>query len=404
MSAKLLSETWPTIAQALGDHLWQSTLFALAAGLLTLLLRKNHARARYWLWLAASLKFLVPFSLLVILGSHLPWTPNSSAPGAHLYSVMSEVSQPFSRPVAPATPAIPAATTPHLLPIFVTAFWLCGFLVILSAWCVRWRKVSAAIHNAIPLHQGRELEALRRMERIAGIRRPINLLLSSASLEPGIFGITRPVLLWPERISEHLGDAHLEAIFAHEVCHVRRRDNLAAATHMLVQAILWFHPLVWWLGARLVEERERACDEQVLQLGSERHVYAESILKTCEFCAGFPLACVSGVTGADLKKRIVHIMTQRAARKLDFSRKLLLGAAGSLVLTVPIIFGLLTATPGQAASQLAPAAAATPVFGLNRDQPPVTQVPSVPKVLSRKGKICSKSARKSVAPLKKSQR
>ena len=95
----------------------------------------------------------------------------------------------------------------------------------------------------------------------------IDILLSRASLEPGIFGISRPVLVWPEGISEHLEDAHLEAILAHELWHVRRRDNLAAAIHMFVEAMFWFHPLVWWLGARLVEERERACDEEVLESG-----------------------------------------------------------------------------------------------------------------------------------------
>ena len=57
-------------------------------------------------------------------------------------------------------------------------------------------------------------------------------------------------------------------------------------------------------------------------------VYAESILKVCEFCVGSRLACVSGVTGTDLKKRMVRIMTERVTRKLDFGRKLLLGATG----------------------------------------------------------------------------
>ena len=80
-----------------------------------------------------------------------------------------------------------------------------------------------------------------------------------------------PVLLWPEGLSERLDDAHLEAVIAHELCHVRRRDNLAAAIHMLVEAVFWFHPLVWWLGARLIDERERACDEEVLQRGSAPH-------------------------------------------------------------------------------------------------------------------------------------
>ena len=83
---------------------------------------------------------------------------------------------------------------------------------------------------------------------------------------------------------------------------MRRRDNLAAAIHMVVEAIFWFHPLIWWLGARLMEERERACDEEVLRLGNPPRVYAESILKICEFSVGSPLACISGVTGADLQE------------------------------------------------------------------------------------------------------
>ena len=60
----------PSQLQALANHLWQSTLFAAVAGLLTLALRKNRAQTRYGVWLAASVKFFVPFSLLVDLGSH----------------------------------------------------------------------------------------------------------------------------------------------------------------------------------------------------------------------------------------------------------------------------------------------------------------------------------------------
>lgn len=103
----------------------------------------------------------------------------------------------------------------------------------------------------------------------------------------------------------------------------------------LVEAVFWFHPLVWWLGARLVEERERACDERVPELGNERRTYAESILKTSRFCAGFPLACISGVTGADLKQRIIHVMTPRRARELHLIQRILLGAAAVLALGAP---------------------------------------------------------------------
>ena len=80
-----LSAFWKDLAPALGNHLWQSTLFAAAAGLLTLLLRKNHARARYGLWLAASVKFLIPFSLLVSIGSRLAWSHPAPAATVRLY-------------------------------------------------------------------------------------------------------------------------------------------------------------------------------------------------------------------------------------------------------------------------------------------------------------------------------
>lgn len=351
MILEFLSAIWTAIAPALGNHLWQSTLCVAAAGLLALALRKNRAAARYGLWFAASVKFLVPFSLLVALGSHLaPPRPQPRATAGGFYFVMEEVSRPFSQ-AAPGSQRVTQSRRPweaglsdqlvRALPAGIAGLWLCGFLGVLGLWCRRWRGMTKVLRGATPLRQGREAEALRRAKGLTGIRAPIELLSSPASLEPGIFGIIKPVLVWPQRISERLEGAQIEAILAHEVWHARRRDNLAAAIHMLVEAIFWFHPLVWWLGGRLVEERERACDEAVLALGNERQAYAESILKTCEFCLESPLACVSGVTGSELKERMVRIMTQRMATKLSITRKILLAAIGAAVVAGPVVFGLL---------------------------------------------------------------
>ena len=359
-----LSPAWHAAALGLANHLWQSTLVAAAAALLTLALRKHYARARYWIWLAASIKFLIPFSLLVAVGSHLAWQRDpAETTKPMLYFAIEELSQPFTQgailaPVAP-TASVNATSQTHVLP-WITAVWLGGFLLVLILWIVHWRRIAAALKAASPSSEGREFVALRRIERIGGIRKPIALLLSPGALEPGIFGIARPALIWPEGISPRLEDTQLEAILAHEVWHVRRRDNLAAAVHMLVEAVFWFHPLVWWLGARLAEERERACDEQVVAWGSDPQVYAESILKVCEFCLGSPLPCVAGVTGADLKKRMVRIMSHRMLHNLDFPRKVLLASAAVLAVAIPVTVGLLTATPGRA--QSVDASATAPVF------------------------------------------
>ena len=120
---------------------------------------------------------------------------------------------------------------------------------------------------------------------------------------------------------ERLTPEQLRAILIHEATHVRRRDNLTGFLHMLVAAVFWFHPLVWWIGARLVDERERACDEEVLREGSEPEVYAEGILNICKLYVESPLVCVSGLTGANLKKRIEAIMTNQRAESLTLARR-----------------------------------------------------------------------------------
>jgi uncharacterized protein (TIGR03435 family) len=365
MIPSYLSAIWIAVTPAVANHLWQSTLFAVLVAILTLTLRKNYARVRYRLWLAASIKFLVPLSLLISLGGHLARPRASESPQSGVYSVVEEFSQPFGQAAAPVVAPVEHASS-ALLPWLkgvLTALWLFGFVATLSLWWWRWRRLSAAVmREAVPVSKGREVDSLRRLEPVAGIRTPIVFLFSQGSLEPGIFGIIRPALLWPAGISVHLTDAHLDAIIAHEVCHVRRRDNLAAAMHMVVEAIFWFHPLVWWLGARLIAERERACDEEVLLLGNPPQVYAEGILKTCEFSVGSPLVCISGVTGADLKKRIVDIMQRPVALKLGLGKKLLLIVAGAMAVTGPVVFGLIQEPQSQAGSPVVGTAPKLPAY------------------------------------------
>jgi beta-lactamase regulating signal transducer with metallopeptidase domain len=109
-------------------------------------------------------------------------------------------------------------------------------------------------------------------------------------------------MLLPEGIFDRLTVPQLKGVIAHELCHVHYRDNVIAAIHMFVETLFWFHPLVWWIGRRMVEERERACDEEVLRLGSEPRVYAEGILNVCKLYVESPLVCVAGITGLILSE------------------------------------------------------------------------------------------------------
>ncbi|HEU4414238.1 MAG TPA: M56 family metallopeptidase [Candidatus Angelobacter sp.] len=358
---------FPLIASApLANHLWQSTLFAAVVALVTLVLKNNRAQVRYSLWLAASLKFLIPFSLFVTIGSQLG--PHKAHTAPVFASAIQQINEPFvavnaSRMTAAA--AVSGRIPGTVLQQVLLAVWFAGFALALLVWWRRWQRIAAAMRGALPVNSGREVEAVRRLERRLGNKRPAAVIVSECNLEPGIVGIFRPALLIPASVAGRLDDAQLDAIILHELWHVRRRDNLAAAVHMLVQAVFWFHPFVWWIGARLISERERACDEKVVAQGSEPQTYAEGILKVCEFYLESPLSCVAGVTGSNLKKRIEEIMLHRIANQLNFAKKTLLVAVGSAVIAAPVAIGLMNPVASQAQSQPLPSSLLPPAIAAN---------------------------------------
>ena len=323
----------------LSAHLWQSTLFALAAALLTLAFRSHRAKVRYGLWLSASLKFLVPFGWLIGLGKRLKWAPAAHGIAtAQVSWAVERITQPF----AYAAPAAAARAPVHWGQIAIAGVWACGFLAIASVRVRQWRRIRAAVRGSARVDMAAAVEVRS----------------SPALFEPGVVGLLRPVLLLPEGIFERLTAAQLEAVLAHEFCHVRRRDNLFAGLHMVVEAVFWFHPLVWWIGARMVEERERACDEGVLSLGNEPRAYADAILNVCKLYVESPLACVPGVTGANLKRRIEAILARRTGRGLSRARKLLLAAAAAAAVAGPVGVGVLIGTGNAPVLQARPAAQA----------------------------------------------
>jgi uncharacterized protein (TIGR03435 family) len=332
-----------TLWALLVTHIWQSTLFAAAAGLATLMFRSNRAAVRHALWLAASVKFLVPFALLTALGQAVsPATPprierevivleTSSTAGAlpRLSRLSAE-----SRAPAPV----------RWLPI-VAVVWLGGTTLVVAASWQRWRRVAAIARAGRPVNAGTPLDVFRRLAQASGISRPIALVACATSLEPGVFGVRRPTLLWPDALDGQFDADAIAAILAHEVAHVKRADNFTAAVHTLVHALFWFHPVVWLIGARLMDERERACDEAALATVAEPRRYAETIVKACRVFVEPPLACVSGVTGSNLVRRVEHIMSHHTRRPLSARKRIALTAFAVASVAAPVAAGAWNGTP-----------------------------------------------------------
>jgi bla regulator protein blaR1 len=308
------------MTSAVANHLWQTTLFAVVATLFAFAFRRRPARVRHAIWLAASLKFLVPFAALVEIGNQVAPRNPPVVVSRTVTTAIADVTAPVSLP--PPTgpvPRIPLRALPWI--------WACGSLAFAVRLLWQWRRARAIVRAASPTR----------------LPFPIDVRSSSFLIEPGVFGILHPVLLLPQGIADRLAPGEFRAILAHELCHVRHRDNLAALVHIAVECLFWFHPLVWFIGARLIEERELACDEEVLRLGNHPEVYAGSILNACRLYLRPPSACVSGVTGADLRKRVERIMAGRLPRRLGTAGKLALAAAGLVALAAPLAIGLLHA-------------------------------------------------------------
>lgn len=306
--------------QDIANHLWQSTLFLMLIAVLCTYLRKEDARVRYALWCIGSMKFLLPFSLLTSIGSWL--SPRAPIESIDLtidwVASVSAVSQPF-------TPQQQSWSVSSM----ILAVWAVGSFLVLGVWAVRAYRLRQLIRGA-----KQESKPLSDQGRVIPVYR------TQADIEPGVFGLLRPVILLPQGIENRLSTTQFEAVLAHELCHIRRRDNLTAAVHMLVQAVFWFHPIIWWVGSRLIDERERACDELVVSLGHDREAYAKSILDVCEQYVATRLACAPGISGSDLKRRVVEIMHYEGVKKMENTKKILLSTLSALVLALPILGGL----------------------------------------------------------------
>ena len=345
-----------SFSTALIAHLWQSTLVIVIVWLATLALRGNRPRVRYWLWCAASVKLLVPFSWLVTLGSRFEWrtAPPITKPLATF--VTEEI---LASPALAATPAFSSAAAQSSAETLwvLAAVWVAGFLVVLFWWWRQWRPVGSALQQARPVALGSDYDVAK-----------LTVMSSPSALEPGVVGIWRPILLLPEGLMNRLTSAQLHALIAHERCHVRCHDNLAAAVHMFVEAAFWFHPLVWWIERRLIDERERACDEAVLRAGNDPDEYVEGILTVCRFTLRTPLACVTGVSGSDLRARVESIARNELGARMTFLRRTIVALSAGAIVGIPIAAGVVRAgTPLVAVAQQPPTPVVFDVAAVKRN-------------------------------------
>jgi beta-lactamase regulating signal transducer with metallopeptidase domain len=326
------------------NHLWQATLFAALAFFMTLLLSRARAQTRYIVWLIAALKFALPSALIALfikqIGRYTAWTQDALPAQVGKVYVASETAQTLLEPFGVAT--VQDTSQYGVLKVLLMFIWIVGFAALIARWMWRRRNFYRVIASEPAMRDGRAWEMLLRLKRRMDVRGYVELKISEAFTAPGVWGMWHSVIAMPKGLADLLDDAELEALLMHELAHIRRRDNLVSTLQMLVCCLFWFHPLVWLIDRHLLAERERACDETVIEFGGAKHVYLSGILKVLRFCFHSRVAGASGAGGSNVQRRIAYIMDENAKINSTLWHRLIVGGIVVAAVVVSLTTGLLS--------------------------------------------------------------
>jgi len=213
--------------------------------------------------------------------------------------------------------AIPHAG-PHAHPEFsIPAFWAGAFFLLwvaiaiaalmrvaVGVWQVRQIRRSSTEIPAAELDP--EMRTL-----LAETKRPVRLLVSDKARVPAALGFRNAAIVLPAWALSELSTADLRPILIHELAHLRRRDDWTNLVQKSIRALLFFHPAVWWIDARLSLEREMACDDAVLAATGNARAYAGCLIELLEKgCSrrGWSMAQAAVARARDASIRIARIL------------------------------------------------------------------------------------------------
>jgi len=300
---------------ALVHFLWQGALIAIAARLLLALV--TSAGARYWISVAA----LVSMPLAVL------GTAAGTGAAARAYPpvralVPEDPERPAAAPIVDASPAPSPSPSAAPSPIAATGadlrarldaampLLVIGWLVGVALLAMRLLGGLVMTRRLVRQHVepvGAATQAmLGRLMGQLGVRRAVTVLSSGVARVPAVIGWLRPVILLPASALTGLAPAQLEIILAHELAHIRRHDYLVNLAQAVIETLLFYHPGVWWLGARIREEREHCCDDLAVRIAGSPVAYAEALLslETLRGAAGLAVAA----TGGSLVSRVERLL------------------------------------------------------------------------------------------------
>jgi uncharacterized protein (TIGR03435 family) len=288
---------------------WQGAAIALVTAVLLRLCRQHTASRRYLIACGAMVAMLgsvvVTATLIEPPATGVSATPTSSV--STTFAGRTDTLLPIQI-TDTATPAelSYAQRIEALLPWIVSA-WLCGVLLLFARITAAWWRVRRLQSVASSTEASSWQAAANRIASRFGLVRMIRIVELPSVDVPLVVGCLRPVVVLPIAALSSLNAAQVEAIIAHELAHVRRHDLLVNLMQTLVETLLFYHPAVWWLSARIRDEREHCCDDAAVAVCGDPVGYAAALAEL-EAWRGGALNLAAAATGGSLLNRVRRIL------------------------------------------------------------------------------------------------
>ncbi|MEM6319495.1 MAG: M56 family metallopeptidase [Bacteroidota bacterium] len=164
----------------------------------------------------------------------------------------------------------------NLLP-YLVSFWGLGVMYFLGRFLWGMNKVNSLRKTENELIGSEWFQKIAQFKQQLGIQKDVRVYLSNYCKEPITFGHFKPVVLLPISLVTGFDAKAIETILLHELAHIKRHDYLVNLFQSVVEIILFYHPLVWWLSNDIRKHREHCCDDLVLSMGNNRTTYVETL-------------------------------------------------------------------------------------------------------------------------------
>ena len=283
-------------SEALLHFVWQGLVVAVLLGMALFCLRKRSAEARY----AASCGALALMAALPGVTTWLLYAPASPVPHEAAGSgAISAAIHGASTVLGGASSSWAVKAQTWALPA-----WAFGVMVFSLRMVWGCAQVSRLRRSGAPATEP-IAAMIRALGGRLGLLRPVRVIISAASDGPSVVGWIRPLILLPASAIAGLTPDQLEAVLAHELAHIRRHDYLCNLLQMVVETLLFYHPAVWWVSARIRRERELCCDDLAVRACNDAFCYARALTTLEKLRAP---AMVLGSTDGPLMYRIRRIV------------------------------------------------------------------------------------------------